>query len=237
MKEIKEYAEQWDGSAQYFYEKSHYRWMAQKLSDYSTVVELGCGTGYSTLALIEEGFKVLAVDKNAACIAKAKELLYSKGITDSQVTFINGDITDEIFRKDLITSYSFDVVICWNIGSYWSKEMMQYYLPHMISYGLNVQQIQENPESSYSELIIWEVCRLAKSKSVPVHIVDRSAETINGQNDSYYYTLKNEFGYSEILYDNLNADSLSVGGRILTTNGTVNKSKKVDIVFVSLLMR
>ena len=91
--------------------------MAQKLTDYSTVVELGCGTGYSTLALAEKGFKVLAVDKNIACLAKAKELLGSKGITDSQVIFIEGDITDENFRKNLIALYKFDVVICWNVGT------------------------------------------------------------------------------------------------------------------------
>lgn len=237
MKEIKKYADQWDVSAQYLYDKGDYSWMAQKLTGYSTVVELGCGTGYSTLALAEKGFKVLAVDKNTACLAKAKELLGSKGITDSQVIFIEGDITDENFRKNLIALYKFDVVICWNVGTYWSKEMAQYYVPFMLRYGLNIQQIRENPESSYSELIIWEVCRLAKSMNVSAHIVDRNAEVVNEKNDSYYYMLKNEFEYSEIMYDNLIANSISDGGRILTTNGTVNRSNKIDIVFVSILMR
>lgn len=237
MKEKKEYAIQWDESAKYFYENGYYSWMSQKLADYNTIVELGCGTGYSTLALIENGFNVIAIDKNASCLEKAKELLSSKGVLDSQVVFIEGDITDEYFRKSLITLHSFDVVVCWNIGSYWSKEMMQYYVPHMIEYGLNVQQIKENPESSYSELIVWSACGLAKAKGVPFHIVERTLEIINKSNDTYYCTLKDEIGYSEIIYDNLNADSISQGGRILSIRGIANKTKKLNIVFVSVFMQ
>lgn len=64
MNEAEKYAVQWDISAQYFYEKSYYSWMSEKLNGYKIVLEIGCGTGYSTLALAEKGFKVLAVDKN-----------------------------------------------------------------------------------------------------------------------------------------------------------------------------
>lgn len=236
MEEIEKYADQWDASARYFYEKDYYAWMAQKLIDYSTVVELGCGTGYSTLALAEKGFKVLAVDKNTACITKAKELIRNKGITGNQVIFIEGDITDEGFRKKL-TAYSYDVGTCWNIGSYWNREMMTHYLPRMLKYGLDIQQIQEYPESSYAELILWEACELAKSKNVPVHIVERSTQIINEESDPYYFWLKNEIGYADIVYDNLSADSISDGGSILTANRNVYRSKKVDVIFASLLIR
>ena len=102
--------------------------------------------------------------------------------------------------------------------------------------GLNTDQIKENPESSYSELIIWETCRIARAKNVPVHIVDRGGETITEQTDPYYVMLKDEFKYPKILYDNLQADSVSSGGRILVTNGAVNTDKKIDIVFVSIFM-
>ena len=88
MKEAKEYASQWDISAKYFYDKNYYAWMAEKLDGYNTVVEVGCGTGYSTLALAEKGFKVLAIDKNAECIEKAKILLQSNGISGDQVIFL-----------------------------------------------------------------------------------------------------------------------------------------------------
>lgn len=115
--------------------------------------------------------------------------------------------------------------------------MIEYYLPFMLEYGLNRQQIAANPESSYSELIIWDACRLASAKGVAAHIIDRGAETITKQTDSYYYTLKNEFNFRTIEYDNKIADSISSGGRMLSTNGNVNSEDKVDIVFVSILYK
>ena len=49
------YATQWNESAKYFYETKRYQWMSEKLVEYDIVLEIGCGTGYSTLALVEAG--------------------------------------------------------------------------------------------------------------------------------------------------------------------------------------
>ena len=88
MNNTKNYANQWDISAQFFYEKGYYSWMAQRINKFQTVVEVGCGTGYSTLALVENGHKVIAIDKNRDCIAKAKQLLLNRGIAEDSVIFI-----------------------------------------------------------------------------------------------------------------------------------------------------
>ena len=61
-----------------------------------------------------------------------------------------------------------------------------------------------------------------------MHIIDRSAEVLNETNDPYYRVLKDEFGFWEILYDNMFADSISNGGRMLSTNGNVNNNAKVN---------
>lgn len=228
------YANQWNSSAQYFYEKGYYSWMVDRLISYKTVVEIGCGTGYSTLALVEKGHRVIAIEKNVDCITQAKKLLSDKGYSE-KVIFIEGDIAEDDVRNDLVNRFEFDVVICWNVGSYWNRKMIEYYLPFMLEYGLNRQQIAANPESSYSELIIWDACRLASAKGVAAHIIDRGAETITKQTDPYYYTLKNEFNFRTIEYDNKVADSISSGGRMLSTDGNVNSEDKVDIVFVSIL--
>jgi len=236
MNDEVKYAVQWDVSAQYFYEQGYYNWMANKLNEYTTILEIGCGTGYSTLALVESGANVIAIDKNHSCLEKAKKLFAERDKMGS-VIFLEGDITENSFREELIKRYDFDVVICWNVGTYWNRPMIEYYLPHMLEYGLNRQQIAENPESSYSELIIWDACRLAKEKGVSAHIIDRGAEIINERTDPYYYMLRDEFGFSSITYDNLKADSISSGGRILTTKGIVNSENKIDIVFVSVLYK
>lgn len=54
------YATQWNESAKYFYETKRYQWMSEKLVEYDIVLEIGCGTGYSTLALVEAGHTVIA---------------------------------------------------------------------------------------------------------------------------------------------------------------------------------
>lgn len=231
------YSEQWNVSSKYFYDKGYYTWMADKLTAYKIVLEVGCGTGYSTLALVERGYKVIAVDKNPECLEKAKALLLEKGYINGEVSFVAGDIVDDEIRNELINKFEFDVVICWNVGTYWNRQMIDYYLPCMLEYGLNRQQIALNPESSYSELIIWDTCRLAKAKGVASHIVDRGAEVINAPTDPYYYTLKDEFGFSSIEYDNKVADSISGGGRMLTTNGTINTETKINIIFISIMYR
>lgn len=230
------YAEQWDESAKYFYDTKRYHWMAEKISDYKTVVEVGCGTGYSTVALVETGHKVIAIDKNSNCLEKAKELIDDRGLGD-EVIFVEGDIATDEFRSFLKNQYDYDVVVCWNVGTYWSKEMIQFYFPYLLEYGLNVTQIRENPESPYAELIIWDSCRLASDSNVPVQIVDRGTQYINYQNDSYYKTLGAEFSYLEIKYDNLECDTISSKGRMLSTNGVVNDSEKIEIVLVSILLK
>jgi hypothetical protein len=55
--------------------------------------------------------------------------------------FIKGDIVDEVFKNMLIAKFDFDVVICWNIGTCWSKETLEFYIPRILNYGLNIAQI------------------------------------------------------------------------------------------------
>ena len=55
------YAQEWDQSAQRFYNQGDYDWLAEQLNGYTTILELGCGTGQSTLALLKQNHKVIAV--------------------------------------------------------------------------------------------------------------------------------------------------------------------------------
>lgn len=235
MKEKLQYANQWDVSAQHFYSNGYYSWMADKLFKYKTILEIGCGTGYSTLALLQKGYFVIAVDKNSECIKQAKELIISKGYTDQDVVFFEGDIAIDKVRFELIKKYEFDVVICWNVGTYWNEQMINHYLPYMYEYGLNNQQIYLNLESSYAELILWDACRLANAKGAACHIIDRGKEIINEKNDPYYYALKDEFSFSKIEYDHKYAETISSGGRILVTNGKLHNESKINVIFISVL--
>lgn len=153
---------------------------------------------------------------------------------DATVVFINSDICD--IHLDQIYNLNIDIVACWNIGTHWSKEMMEYYIGKMLNYGLTVDQIRENMESSYGEFIQWSTVGSARNLGVPVHIVDRNLYPINEENDVYYSTLKDEFNYESIRYLSRESSSISIGGRPLTAGDGVLEDDEIQMVLVSILM-
>ena len=237
MNRDQEYTLQWDASAEYFYNKGYYAWMIEQINSYNTIVEVGCGTGYSSLALAKAGKKVVSIEKNVECIKKAQELLKENSISEEQVLILHGDIVEEEFRNKIVNEFDFDAVICWNIGTAWSKEMMEYYLPHMFEYGLEGYQIIQAPESSYAELILWETCRLARRKNAGVHIIERAGATLDATAKRYYELLKEEFNYKKMILNEIKADSISKGGRMLSTKGIPSTDKLIEIYFASVLFQ
>lgn len=220
----------------------YYVWMINKITSYKTVLEVGCGTGYGTLTLLEGGHKVIALDKNEACISKAKKLIQQKGysvgkLPDADAMFLETDIVIDEFYSGVLDTLFFDVVICWNVGSFWNKNTIQFYLNYLLKYGLNIYQIQHDPESSYAELVLWNTCKIAAMKRVPVQIVDRAEKIVNETNDEYYCTLKQEFNFSVLEFDNIQADSISHGGRMLVTRGIINREKIIPTILVSIFMK
>ena len=79
MTEKEKYSLEWNNSAQYFYDHNSYKHLSEQIKSYKTVLEIGCGTGQSTLALLETGHSVIAIDQNPYCIEKAKQLIEASG--------------------------------------------------------------------------------------------------------------------------------------------------------------
>ena len=230
------YAEEWDRSSKYLYDEGFYSWMANNLIGVRTVLEIGCGSGYSTLSLIQKGYKVIAIDKNEYCIDKAKELLARNGYKD-EVLFLHGDITNVDCVKGITEEYEYDFVVCWNIGTYWTMEMMSMYLPKMVEYGLTLSQIRSNPESSYAELMVWWVCKLAKISGEGIQIVERVEDPRNVNLNEYYNSVKQEFGFSSLAYNYTLGSTLSGGGKILKTNEKTKYETVIRLYFLSILFR
>ena len=245
MTQKENYALEWNKSAQFFYDHNSYKHLSDQIRKYKTVLEIGCGTGQSTLALLEAGHAVIAVDQNPYCIVKAKQLIEEFGYTITEditkisprtVCFIECDVTDMSFEQNILPNISPDIVICWNIGSYWDKAKLNDAVPKMIEYGLTPEQISANTESSYGELVFWRTCAIAKAKNCAVHLVDRGMQKITRFNDPYYVLLKKEFSFKKIKYVNTKATTLSKGGRQLISNGKVNTQNEMPIIFISILM-
>jgi SAM-dependent methyltransferase len=242
--ERKKYAKQWVESSKFFYNNKDYDWMCNQIEKYSTVLEIGSGTGHSTLSLIEHGHKVIAIEKNEYCIEKAKALIENSGyicgtlkdgIDNCNAILILGDICEKDLLKRL-DEVLFDIVVCWNIGTYWSKNMLQSYLPKFLEYGLNLDQIQNNLESSYAEYIQWSSCNIAKEHKVPIQFIDRNSTTFSERDDPYYVSLKNEFSYTSIKYDSIKSVSMSLSGRPLKNSEKIINSEYVEIFLISILL-
>lgn len=237
-----EYSEQWEESAEFFNRNKDYEWMAKKVESYDVILEIGCGTGYSTLSLLKKRRKVVVVENNEFCIEKTKQLLNIKGYTYGgaeddfskvDVILLKEDICEDGLGNRLL-KYGIKAIVCWNIGSYWSKEMLQKYTLPMLKYGLTVSQIKENVASSYSELIQWQTCRLAADLNANVHLIDRNKFSITRNNDNYYVLLKDEFNFENINYDNKSTFSKSGGGRTLIDSGELRNEDIINITLVSV---
>jgi len=240
----KRYAEQWKASAEEFYNNQSYQWMTEQISDYKVVLEVGCGCGHSTLTLVEYGHKVYALDKNEFCINKTKELIEQSGyrccylndeVENADVILLPNDICEQII-VDVVDLHNIDVAICWNVGSYWSKEMRDYYYDKLIKYGLTHNQIQENEESSYSEYIQWKTIEVVNKHKIPVHLIDRYVYPVTPCNDTYYISLKDGFEYKNINYFNLRTNSISIGGRPLANGDNIINENQMELVLIGVLI-
>ncbi|MEG0480600.1 MAG: class I SAM-dependent methyltransferase [Clostridium sp.] len=240
----KKYSNEWNESSNFFYENNSYSWMANQIKEYNIILEIGCGTGQSTLSLLESGHKVIAIEKNIFCIDKAKLLLESKGykvgslkdrLENYDVIILNKELFDTSLSSYLKES-SFDAVICWNVGTYWDDEMVQYYRPIMYDYGLSVEQIASNMKCYYGEIIISMACKIAYYKKVPVNIIDRIDQKLTEENDTYFVTIKKEFDFSNIKYENIRTQTLSTGGKALEVKGNVFEDELIEVYLTSILM-
>lgn len=232
----KEYAERWEESSKFFYFNGYYRWMEEALKRYQTILEIGCGSGYSTLSLAELGHNVLSVDKNQNCIDMAYKRIREKGF-EKDIAFLEIDVSAPNVVEELANKFPFDAVACWDMGSYYDvNELRDVYVPRMQEYGLSVEQIKENISSSYCELIIWNACKLAAEKRCPIQIVDRNEGPISFNSDGYYRSLKDEFRYKNIEYRNLAGETLSGEGVRLLKKGIIQEEAKIPIFFNSVLL-
>lgn len=227
------FAEKWQASSKFFMDNGYYKDMAEILKPFRTVLELGCGVGYSTLSLINNGHKVTAVEKNPECVLRANNLLLEAD-HEADAIFLEGDITDESFRNSIIESQKVDVVVCWSPGTQQDKNSLQYYVPSMLEYGLTIEQINENPASSYTEMMLWHACKMAKAMGAPMHIIDRCGK-IDENTVAYYQALGSEIGFAGIQLGSMEAETISDGGVPLVSQGRLMNVKKMPVTFVSVL--
>lgn len=110
---VAEFLGYWATEGESYAGHGDYGWMASLVPG-KRVLEIGCGLGFGTAALVDRGLAVLALDTLPECLAATRERLAGLG----EVAFLQAEITalDEAQRTE-IAAFAPDVVVCWLMGA------------------------------------------------------------------------------------------------------------------------
>ena len=85
----KDYISHWRLNAKQHFDDGDYKWLCDfienHVGDDCGIAEIGCGAGYSTLAFVQNGFDVVAIDTNSQAIKATIQLLREHQIKDRVV--------------------------------------------------------------------------------------------------------------------------------------------------------
>ncbi|MDR3351886.1 MAG: class I SAM-dependent methyltransferase [Zoogloeaceae bacterium] len=106
----------WESEGATYARRGDYDWMAAQIpAKVGRVLEIGCGLGFGTRALVGRGLSILALDILPPCLAAARERL---GTQADQVCFLEADLADlsgEAARA--IADFRPEAVLCWLMGA------------------------------------------------------------------------------------------------------------------------
>ncbi len=109
---IEEFLGYWESEGAHYVRRGDYDWMAAQIPP-GRVLEIGCGPGFGTQALLRRGCEVLALESLPACIEASAARCGATG-----VLFEVGDVLDlnpaQLARME---AFSPVAVVCWLMGA------------------------------------------------------------------------------------------------------------------------
>lgn len=188
------YVAEWEISSRHFFNSGYYDWMASKVLKQEKILEIGCGTGYATLKLAQQGHFIVAIDENPECLKSTKNRLEEHGFTvDLQlrskteeaaqqtyevqygkilegelatVILIEGDMLNDPELKEWLTEEPrFDAIVCWLLGTH-QYRAMEYRFGEYGSFSLHGFRI-------LIQNAVYELADHALKPNGILHIVDR----------------------------------------------------------------
>jgi len=160
------FVEKWTINGLDLIEQGIYEWASEMLEPDSRILEIGCGTGHSTLILVTMGHKIFAIDKSNECIVAANSIVSADWdckitedftMEDVDVTFMCADIfcNDTIFQ---LQNLNIDVIILWQPG-----------------------QLGEPGQIKDSIDLIDRCVAYAKKKQIPIQVLERANNKQEGE--------------------------------------------------------
>ena len=93
-----------------------YAWLAERLPG-TRVIEIGCGSGHASVAMLARGVELLVIEPLAACRQMLAERLAAAAIDGGRVRILDAsaDSLDSSAREAL-AAFAPDCIVCWLAG-------------------------------------------------------------------------------------------------------------------------
>lgn len=152
----------WEQEGAQYAQRGDYAWMAEQLMTGTQqslrVLEIGCGVGFGTQALLAAGHTVLAVDVLPECLAATQQRNSGDGL--SVLALDLEAVTED--AETMISAFKPDAVVCWLMGA--PQDMTG-----------AVQGDAGQAVAAYRERMHRKVAELSTASSASVlHLVDRT---------------------------------------------------------------
>lgn len=157
---LAEFMAYWEAEGLAYVRRGDYDWMAAQQPG-KRVLEIGCGVGYSTSALVARGAAVLALDSLTECLATTRERVPVGDLTLMQADL--SALTDA--QRATIQQFEPDTLVCWLMGA-----------PAEIT-GATPTESGQQAVTAYREKMHRLVAELASELPTVqhLHLVDRTA--------------------------------------------------------------
>lgn len=189
----KEYITAWEHNAKQHYDDGDYAWICEKIKTFKTILEIGCGAGYSTLALAEYGHIILAIDNNPEALSKTKDLLVQHGhkakIATQYIDYSEANCwlykIDAVGNKDniaaIVNQMHIDLILLCNPGGYLDDKLYKHEVELLLQYGFTQDEVDQRYHQNAIPLLhkfalIYAAADVAIKSHTPFLIVERGDE-------------------------------------------------------------
>jgi len=180
-----DYIKRWNKNAKQHFMDGDYDWVASLVEKAGAqrVLEIGCGVGYSTLALANRGVKTLSIDPIPEAIYETNKRLKEIGILagcldedkQADVLLKQADAIEDYRNVNQYTK-SIDLILICNPGGKLTDDLTEREL-EMLHWGSypDVQMKEETVPSLHKWAVLFAGARLAKESKKKLIIIDRGS--------------------------------------------------------------
>ena len=102
----------WKNEGETYVRRGDYQWMASLVPG-QRILEIGCGVGFATEALLGRGLQVLAVDALSVCLEATQARVKS-----DELSFLQAEVTAlTALQRSQLDAFMPDTVVCWLMGA------------------------------------------------------------------------------------------------------------------------